>query len=205
MAAFSSMASMAFLTFALSENGNIVSSSGIKGVLNGSRLSSDVHTSVCPWRRECDVQRPLLPTNLFFRFCEPCFLSLFLKKLNRHQTTHPTAPRTTIGAGIELTRQRRRPLLDQRFQLDILNKGKCQAQDVACAWPDRGKEPVEEDCVEDSCVYRVSIWARRLAGTGFSSLLSKIPWRGGQTVPLTTSLTDSGDANTSMMYSGVRR
>ena len=93
IAAFSSMASIAFLTFALSKMG-CISSCNFKR--EGCEPSQLLHTTLGPWGRQRDVQRPLLPAHLFLRLRKPRLLPPPLEELHGHQAPHPAIPRAHI-------------------------------------------------------------------------------------------------------------
>lgn len=57
----------------------------------------EMHTTLSPRRRKRNIQRPLLPTNLFLALGEPRLPPLLLKELHRHQSSKAIVSRAEVG------------------------------------------------------------------------------------------------------------
>lgn len=61
--------------------------------------------------------------------------------------------------------QGKRLLLDERLEVDIVDGGKGEVEEVACQGRDGGEVPVKEDCVQDGCG-KGQPWFRAMSGWG---------------------------------------
>jgi len=89
------------------------------------------HTTLSPRGSKRNIQRPLLPTNLLLALGKPRLPPLLLKKLHGHRAPHPGIPRTHIGTRIQLSDQRRGPLINQGLQLNIFHERQRQVEDIS--------------------------------------------------------------------------
>jgi hypothetical protein len=100
-------------------------------------------TSLGSWLRKRNVQRPLLPTHIFF--CAPKeigLLALLLEELHDQ-----LAPPALLVRAVDCAHQGYGPLLDQRLEVDIVDGGEGQVEQVAREGRYRREVPVEEDGV----------------------------------------------------------
>ena len=168
------------------------------------------HTTLSPRRRKRDVQRPLLPAHFLLTLHEPGLPPLLLKELYGHETAEAVIACAEVGTGVELADEHGGALIDQGFELDVFDHREGQVEYVAGLGADGREEAVEEDGVKDSC--EDCIWLLEILCFSLGALLScegrrakKEEKRGFGYLPRTTSLTEEGSANTSIMYSGGRR
>jgi hypothetical protein len=85
------------------------------------------HTSLGSWLRKRNVQRPLLPTHVLF--CAPKevgLLPLLLEKLHNQ-----LAPAALLVCAVDCAYQCYGPLLDQRLEVDVVNGGEGQVEEIA--------------------------------------------------------------------------
>lgn len=159
-----------------------------------------LHTTFCPRGSKSNIQRPLLPTNLLFPLRKPSLSPLLLEKLNCHGAPHSCVPRPHIRTGVQLPDQRRSPLVDQSLELNILHEWQGQIQNIPRGWPQGREESMKEYRVENTYGLRLSAWHCSLP-----SVPPRERIKGKSHLPRTTSLTDDGSANTSIIYSGGLR
>lgn len=109
-------------------------------------------TGLGPRRGERNVQRPLLPAHLLVGLAKEVRLPPpLLEELHDQLSTAPLLVGAFDGAD-----QRNGPLVNQGFEVDVVDGGECEVEQVAGEGRYRGEVAVEEDCVEDCCVGRVS-------------------------------------------------
>jgi hypothetical protein len=113
-------------------------------------------TSLGSWLRERNVQRPLLPAYILFR--APKEVGLF--PLLLEELHYQLAPPALLVCAVDCAHQCHGPLLDERLEVDIVNGGEGQVEQVAGEGRYRGEVAVEEDCVQDCC----QLGQRRLHG-----------------------------------------
>lgn len=102
------------------------------------------HTSLGSWLCECNVQRPLLPANILLRPAkEVGLLPLLLEELHDKLSAAALLVCAVYGAD-----QRNGPLLDERLEIDIVNGGKGEIEQVAGQRRYGGEVAVEEDGVQ---------------------------------------------------------
>jgi hypothetical protein len=101
------------------------------------------HTSLGPWLRKRNVQRPLLPAHILFGAPEEVgLLPLLLEKLHDQLT-----PAALLVCAVYCAYQRYSSLLDKRLEVDIVNGGQGQVEQIAREGRYGGEVSVEEDCV----------------------------------------------------------
>ena len=104
-------------------------------------------TSLCPRRRQGDVQRPLLPAHLVLSLAKEVGLpSLLLGELHYNLTTAALLVRGLHGA-----HQLDRLLVDERLEVDIVDGRKGEVEQIAREGRYGGEVAVEEDGVENCC------------------------------------------------------
>lgn len=103
------------------------------------------HTGFGAWLCERHVQRPLLPTDILVRLAEEiCLPALLLKELHGNLAAPPGLVGAVYGPA-----QRMGLLLDEGFEVDIVNGRQGEVEQVAGEGRDGGEVAVEEDGVED--------------------------------------------------------
>jgi len=111
-----------------------------------------------PRLRDRDLDDPALPADLLVTARQPGLPALLLKELDRDLATAAVAAAAAAAAGasagrgplrVQLPGQGGGALLDHGLELDVLDVGEGQVEDVVGARGERGKESVEEDGVEN--------------------------------------------------------
>jgi len=155
----------------------------------------ETRTSLCPRGSERDIQRPLLPAHVLVGLCEEVRLSPALFE-ELHDELPPAA--LLVGA-LYGAHERNGPLVDEGLEVDIVDGGQGQVEQVARERGYGGEVAVEEDGVQDCCGEGRRVSGHMLADSdgGRES--------GGAALPFTTSLTQARSAKMSRWYSGRRR
>jgi hypothetical protein len=115
-----------------------------RNTIGGQRTSLGARLS------ERDVQRPLLPAHVLVGTPKEVGLfPLLLKELDDE-----LAPAPLLVRAVYSPNQRDGPLLNQRLEVDVVNGGKGEIEQVAGEGRYRGEVPVEEYGVQDGCSKR---------------------------------------------------
>jgi hypothetical protein len=122
------------------------------------------HTGFRPWLGKGDIQSPLLPANLLVCLAEEVRLSpLLLEELH-----HKLPASSLLVCAVYRSHQGYRPLVDQRFQVHIVDGGEGEVEQVAGERRDGGEVAMEENGVQNCCNrrqlrssdrYEVRVWS----------------------------------------------
>jgi hypothetical protein len=101
------------------------------------------HTSLSSWLRKRNVQRPLLPAHVLF--CTPKEVGLLPLLLEKLHNQLPSA--ALLVCAVDCAYQCYGSLLNKRLEVDIVDGGEGQVEQVASEGRYGGEVSVEEDCV----------------------------------------------------------
>lgn len=173
-------------------------------------------TGFGPWLGKGDVQSPLLPANVLVCLAEEVRLSpLLLEELH-----HELPASSLLVCAVYRSHQGHRSLVDQRFQVHIIDGREGEVEQVAGERRDGGEVAMEEDGVQDCCKRR-QLWpsdmyvfgpcrteGKRSGDHAEASANKQRIWRRAArhaNSPFTTSFTHARSAKISRLYSGRRR
>jgi hypothetical protein len=105
------------------------------------------HTSLGAWLCKRDVQRPLLPAYILVG--PPKEVGLF--PLLLEELDDELAPAPLLVRAVYSPHQGNGPLLNQRLEIDVVNGGKGEIEQVAGEGRYRGEVAVEEYGVQNRC------------------------------------------------------